>query len=252
MIDLQRLKSLRSGAAIRDFIESEFSGDVERLIDALDENLNQLLRSDIKGAERFARQTLALAEHLPPEWNARLISQQARVALWRGDYQSAKAQYSKALRQFEEHRNFEAAARLRKGLVEVLMYLGQYREAIATGRKALRYFRRKALKTDEAQLLTNIGNVYHRSDRNRLALLYYTKARKIFAPKGGIPLAIVDFNDSQIHRFLDGWETPPGKPIEDLVAALLGRPQLVAVFSGRLPDQAGAHRTGRRLVVSIE
>ena len=83
------------------------------------------------------------------------------------------------------------------------MYLGRYPEALSAGKKSLVFFRRKNLAVDAAQVMTNIGNVYHRMDNNRTALSYYDKARKVFERDGGIPLAIVDYNRANIYANLN-------------------------------------------------
>ncbi|MFH2037208.1 MAG: CHAT domain-containing tetratricopeptide repeat protein [Candidatus Zixiibacteriota bacterium] len=92
----------------------------------------------------------------------------------------------------------QAAAKLSKGLMDVYMYLGQYRDGLRIGQKALAYFRSNKLYADAGQILNNIGNIYHRMDKNRNALAYYQKAREIFKKKGGVPLAIIDYNRANI------------------------------------------------------
>lgn len=202
MITLSDQKRLADRTSFDAILKEEYDGDIERLLDSLDEGMNFLLRKDLSDAETFAAEAQKLTKLLPQRYEARIISLDARYHLWIGDFKSALKVYNRALGLFLRYREFQAAARLRKGLIEVYMYLGQYERAVETGKKAIRYFRRKKLAVDLAQCMTNVGNVYHRMDRNRLALQYYDKARDVFAKEGGVPLAIVDYNRANVHTNL--------------------------------------------------
>ncbi len=202
MITLSDQKRLVDRSSFDAILRDEYDGDIEAFLDNLDEGMNFLLRKDLSDAEIFASEAQRFVKLLPRQYEARIISLNARYRLWIGDFEAALKIYSRALELFQRYRNYEAAARLRKGLIEVNMYLGRYKQAIETGRKAIRFFRSKRLIVDLAQSLTNVGNVYHRMDKNRLALQYYDKARKVFAKDGGIPLAIVDYNRANVYTNL--------------------------------------------------
>jgi len=202
MIDPRDLDGLGDKAALESYISNEFAGDNSAFVTALDELVNNLLRTDLKEATRVVELCQTFRKTIDRRWEARLISLSARLALWSGKYRTALRRYDRALDLFLKFRFYENAARLRKGTIEVHMYLGQYDEALEQGRKALRFFRRKDMAYDAAQTLTNIGNVYHRMDLNREALRYYDKARAIFEKDGGVPLAIVDYNRANIYSNL--------------------------------------------------
>ena len=203
MISLQNIRHLVDPVKLHNHLQQEHGGDVRAFLKSLDDGLNNLIRSDLKKAEEFVKYTDLIAKNLDRKYQARLISLQARCALWAGKYASAERQYSRALKLFTRYRNFEDAARVRKVLVDVQMYRGRYREAIDTGQRAVRYFRKKGMQNEAGQTLTNIGNVYHRMDRNLEAMRYYDKARRIFQKDGGMALAIVDFNRANIFANLN-------------------------------------------------
>ena len=56
------------------------------------------------------------------------------------------------------------------------MYLSCYDEAKKTGQLAAKYFKRTGQEVDYAQVLSNMGNLYHRLDQNKRALKYYDQA----------------------------------------------------------------------------
>ncbi len=203
MISLKQIRQLTDRKALKKYLADRCQGSIEQLLKDLDAGLNELLRTDLKKAQKFVELSSKCSDHLPPEQKPRFVSQQARCALWSGDYKLAYKKYDSALGMFLKNRNYEAAARLRKGLVDVLMYLGRYQEAVEAGQKAIRYFRKKGLTIDTAQTMTNVGNVYHRMDRNTKALACYDSARSIFEKSGGVALAIVDFNRANIYTNLN-------------------------------------------------
>ena len=103
------------------------------------------------------------------------------------------------------------------------MYLGRYEESLDQGKRALRYFRSKKLDGEAARVMTNMGNAWHRMDRNRQALAYYEKARRIFEKQGGVPLAVVDYNRANVYANLDD----------------LGRAEKLYLTSAAIYKQAG-------------
>ncbi|MBU0984936.1 MAG: DUF3856 domain-containing protein [candidate division Zixibacteria bacterium] len=203
MINLAELQALRTRSGFDELVSERFDGDVEAFLADLDAGMLLLLRTNLKQAAEFALSAQRLRKYLPARYRPRILSIQARGYAWSGDNRRALKTYRTALAQFLEHRDHFSAARLRKGLVEVYMYLGQYDQALEAGRQALRYFRRRGMESDVGQVLTNMGNVYHRTDRNRQALTQYNKARRIFEKAGGVALAIVDFNRANIYANLN-------------------------------------------------
>ena len=180
------------------FIVERYQGDVTAMLADLDHGLNRLIRSNLKEANDFIDLCRPLLRILPSEYKYKREAMQGRVCHFSGRYHDARRLYRQALAKCLSARNAEAAAKIRRALIEVYMYLGDYHDGLEAGRKSLRYFQRKARQRDAAQVMTNIGNVYHRMDNNRMALRYYNRARKIFSATGGVPIAIVDYNRANI------------------------------------------------------
>ena len=203
MISLVEIRVLTSTNAACDFLAERYGGDEKRLLADLDAGLNQLLRTNLVEARLFLDFTQKFAGCLGPANRPRLATMEARYLHWRGENDAARTQFAKARSQFLKHRNYLDAAKTGIGLMDVYMYLGRYREALATGKKSLAYFRRKNMAIDAARVMTNIGNVYHRMDNNRMALSYYDRARPTFAKNRDVSLAVVEFNRANIYANLN-------------------------------------------------
>ncbi len=207
MIRLSDIQRLNSRSTAQRFIKDEYEGDVSRFVQEIDTSVNRLLRTNLHEADRLVKAIRKRGRYLPEEFEPRLLAMEGRVNHWMGNYSAALKAYTRSADLYQRNRDYLNLAKLGRGLMDVHMYLGQYQEAIRVGRRSLRYFRRKGLDADTAMVLTNIGNVYHRMDNNRLALQYYNKARDIFARKGGVPLAIVEYNRANIHANLNQFST---------------------------------------------
>ncbi|MBN1213679.1 MAG: CHAT domain-containing protein [candidate division Zixibacteria bacterium] len=203
MISLAEIKRLDNRSAVERIIAGRYGGDVEILLKEFDGGLNYLLRSDLKKAELYLKAAAVCYSYLPAKNKPRYFSMEARLRLWTGDYKTALKKYVLARRLFASNRDFANVARVGRGLMDVYMYLGKYPEALETGRKSLNYFRRRGSTVDVGQMLNNIGNVYHRMDRNRMALRYYDGARRLFEKEGGLALAIVEYNRANIFANLN-------------------------------------------------
>ncbi|MBD3402045.1 CHAT domain-containing protein, partial [candidate division GN15 bacterium] len=153
---------------------------------------------DLEQARQYLRRVGRVFAYVDNRYRPRLRGMQGRLHHYSGHYQQALTAYQQAREQYRAQREFAHVARMHRILTEVYMYLGRYREALDAGRQAIRYFTRHEMLSDAAQTMTNVGNVYHRMDNNRMALRYYDRARDIFAESGGIPLAIVDYNRANI------------------------------------------------------
>ena len=198
--DISRLTTAKSFSRI---LESRYDNNCDRLVADIDAGLSSLIRADLKKAEKYLGKARACFKHLPGQYRPRLTAMQARLYHWSGRYHEADREYLKAAAQYAEQRDYLNAARIRKALVEVFMYLGRYDMSLEQGRQALKYFRTKDIQGEAAQVMTNMGNAYHRMDRNRQALQYYEKARRIFEKQGGVPLAVVDYNRANVYANLN-------------------------------------------------
>lgn len=181
----------------------EFDGDFESFYSTVSKQLNNYLRTDLTTAQKFIKVTTNLLPYFPDNQKYRGYALQARYYLWAGEYKKSMTGYQKALDLTIKSRNGRASALIRKALVEVAMYSGKYDQALVFGQSAARYFKRIGDLNNYAQTVTNIGNVYHRMDRNKQALAQYEKAAKIFDKDGGIPSAIVSFNKANIYTNLN-------------------------------------------------
>ncbi|MFZ5980583.1 MAG: CHAT domain-containing protein [Candidatus Zixiibacteriota bacterium] len=203
MISFRDITYLRTPGAVRRMLAGRFENDPDKMVTAFDRGLNYLLRTDLKKAGLYLERAVGCYKFLPGRYFPRLLSLEARFNLWKGDYKQAEKKYLKARHLFAAYHDFANVARVGRGLMDVYMYLGRYREALATGRKSLNYFRKIKSGSDVAQLWTNIGNVYHRMDNNRLAIRCYDRAREIFKKDGGLPLAIVEYNRANVYANLN-------------------------------------------------
>jgi tetratricopeptide (TPR) repeat protein len=198
MITLDNLSRLQTKADLDAYVQERAGGNLPDLIPQFDAGLNELLRRDLKLAQTYVEKARRPFQFFPEKFWPRWVSMRARYHHFSGRHAQALRGYQEAERLYRNHKEHIHAARVGKAMAEVYMYLGRYPEALETGKQSLRYFRRKKMDRDAAQTMTNIGNVYHRMDRNAMALRYYDKARDIFARTGGVPLAIVDYNRANI------------------------------------------------------
>ncbi len=203
MISLSEISRLCSKDSIDRHIQKNYEGDVFLFISDINSTVNRLLQTNLKKVGPFIDRLTPCFNHLPPFHRPRLLAIKARFAHSTGQSKTALRMYKLAVDRLQKVRNFDAAARARQGLMDVHMYLGNYKRALEVGRSALRYFQRKGNKYNAARVMTNIGNIYHRLDRNNLSLRYYDRAREFFKPRGGVPLAILDFNRANIYTNLN-------------------------------------------------
>jgi CHAT domain-containing protein len=203
MIDVPDIERLDSHESVKSLLKRGYGNDRESFLADLSRLLNRLLQTDMSRAAALVNRLKLIRPALEVRLRPRMDAMQARFAHLSGEHRKARQLYERAVRDATGHQDYLAAARMRQGLMDVLMYLGEYKKAVTVGRKALRYFRRKQMDRAEGQLLTNLGNIYDRQDRNRRALQYYDKAAAIFEREGGVPLAIVRFNQANVHANLN-------------------------------------------------
>ncbi len=199
MIKIERLKQIQSKVDLQQLLHDDYNDDYNLMILEISRSLNQLYRKSIKDADAYLFVIKNCFKFIPKEYNHKLFSMHARLALWNADYKTSITFYQKALTSTSTHKDYYSTALIQKGMIEVYMYLSKYDDGLKIGKKALTYFKRHDLSNHAGQVMTNIGNIYHRMDKNRLALEYYNKAKKIFAKEGGVACAIVDFNRANIY-----------------------------------------------------
>ncbi len=206
MTPSSQFPAIRGTRQLLAVIERDFDNDPDQLVNAIDREISRLLRVDLREAAHLLQTFERLAGLLSKEYRPRVDAAKGRLAHWSGKYQDALTHYLRALKAYEQTKDSLNAARTRRGLMDVYMYLGRYNEALVHGKKALTFFQRKKMSGDAAQVMTNIGNIYHRMDANRQALRYYDKARAVFAPLGGMPLALVEYNRANVYANLNDFD----------------------------------------------
>ncbi len=203
MIDSKTVHTIRDKRALSELVDAGYDGDYRAMISDISRTVNKHLMDDLKAAGELISEVGRIRKHFPERLRPKIQAIEARYHHWTGESKRARSAYLKAAQDLLRFRDYESAAQARLGLMDVLMYLGEHDRALDTGRSVLRYYRRKGDSVTAARVMTNIGNVYHRMDRNNLALSYYDKARAIFEADGGIPVAIVDYNRANIYANLN-------------------------------------------------
>lgn len=198
MISHRDLRPIESADVLLRLLAERADPDAEAFVRDLDNSVNALLRTDINAALALLEEIRRLGRWLPARYSPRITAMQARYWQAAGAYRKAAAAYEKALAIYRRQRDFTNAARVGRALTEVYMYVGAYDEALRHGRAAVRYFKTAGLTSDIARTLTNLGNVYHRQDKNLLALRHYDRAREYLVAEGGASLATVDYNRANV------------------------------------------------------
>lgn len=206
MLHLSDIKRLTSEGAVRERLAADYDNDPDKLIQAVNKLINSLLASDIGRAREAVDQVGRVFQFLPSRYAPHHTAMEARVDHYSGEHRTALKKYRSVYRRFKKTGDHFAAARMGQGMMDVCMYLGKYDEALEVGKRSLAYFRRHGLRDTAARVMINLGNVYHRLDKNRLALSYYDKAGAVFRDKGGILLAAVHFNRANIYTNLNRLE----------------------------------------------
>jgi len=89
-------------------------------------------------------------------------------------YERASAMYAEAGDEIE-------AARTLIGAIDALGYVGRTDDALATAEKCIQIFDTSGQDLHRAKVELNVGNLYHRLERNAESGRYYTSARATFA-----------------------------------------------------------------------
>ncbi len=203
----ERLSQITTPKALKAFLDRHYDGSLEKFYIALNAESDRLIRTDLTQALQLSEWTSGLEPLFPDKYRAQLYRIWGRHAHLSGDYPHALKLYNRAIELFTVVGDRNSRARVQKALLDVLAYLGQYDKAVDIGRQSLRYYHRVNATTDYAQVLTNLGNLYHRLDENVKALRYYDRAYDIFR-KLDIPyaLALVQFNRGNIYSNLNELE----------------------------------------------
>jgi tetratricopeptide (TPR) repeat protein len=203
-MNLNRLARVKTRASLKRMLDRYYGGSPKVFINELNKESVRLIRTDLKKARLLTLRTAGLERILPEPQRAHLYRIWGRHCHLSSEYSEARKLYEKALALFTKLRDQDSSARVRKALLDVMMYLGKYDIAVKTGKQALRYFKRIGSDLDYAQVLTNLGNLYHRLDQNLKALKYYDPAYEIFKKlKNDYAVALVQFNRGNVYSNLN-------------------------------------------------
>lgn len=185
-------------------LDREFGGSLEDFFAELNRESDRLIRTDLNQAQRLTKKTTGLETLLPDNYRAHLYRIWARHYHLSGKYPAAHRLYLKALELFGKLRDYNSRAKVQKALLDVFMYIRKYDEGIKAGHQSLKYYRRIGSAVDSAQVMTNLGNLYHRLDQNLKALDYYNRAFEIFKRLNhDYAMALVQFNRANVYANLN-------------------------------------------------
>ncbi len=203
-MNFKQLSKIATPKALQAFLDRHYDGAIEKFYSALNAESDRLIRTDLTQALQLNEWTAGLESLLPDKYRAQLYRIWGRHAHLSGDYPLALKLYNRAIGLFAAVGDRNSRARVQKALLDVLAYLGKYDQAIEVGRQSLRFYGRIKATTDYAQVLTNLGNLYHRLDENKKALRYYDRAYEIFKHLDNTyALALVQFNRGNIYSNLN-------------------------------------------------
>ena len=202
MITIEQLTNLNSQKKFLAFLDSHYKGNPASFVDSVSASLNIFLATDLKKAEKYLKKSLQTLTFLSEDIKPRFLAMEGRLAHWSGRPESALKKYRESCRLFRKYGNKMAEMRTGIGLMDVHMYLGNYEQAIKVGKASLNFFTKNEEPILAANTMINLGNVYHRLDKNPLALEYYDKAREIYYGRDKQRLAMAEYNRANIHANL--------------------------------------------------
>jgi tetratricopeptide (TPR) repeat protein len=203
-MNTNRLSKIKTKASLKRMLDRHYDGSLEAFFSELNKESDRLIRTDLKKARLLTVKTAGLEGIIPDNFRAILYRIWARHYHLSSIYPAAHRLYSRALVLFESFGDRNGCARVQKAMLDVMMYLGRYGEGVEIGRRSLQYFRRTGADVDYAQVMTNLGNLYHRLDENRKALNCYNRALKIFSKlDNNYAVALVQFNRGNIFSNLN-------------------------------------------------
>jgi tetratricopeptide (TPR) repeat protein len=184
------------------FLEAHPDAATPQLVRTLKERVEELHRTDAKAARELAQCVVLVAERAG-DLESQALAYRARglAALASGWQRDVLAHYQAAERLYQELGNELERARVLRSMIDPLMHLGRYDEALTAGRTARDLLKARGEVVLAAQVEANIGNVYHRLDRDAESLDAYDRALATFVDVGDAKAtAIVQFN--RAHVFL--------------------------------------------------
>jgi CHAT domain-containing protein/tetratricopeptide (TPR) repeat protein len=164
------------------------------LVDQLYGQIMELLRVDLRRAERLAQGLDWLASKLADGY-ARAQSLRARghVLYLTSRYLRAAQKYQAAMKTFDRLGLDLQVALTISSMLQSLIYLGKYKQAFRSAQRARKIFAKHGDRLRLARLDSNVGNILHRLDRFTEALDYYGRAHRVFLEleqMGDVPVTL--------------------------------------------------------------
>jgi len=154
----------------------------EDFVRAAKQRLDEALRSDARQALALGDLTVAAATLMEEPILLGLATRGKAQALHQSGacteaiplYERASAMYADAGEEIE-------AARTLIGAIDALGYVGRTQDALATAERCIEVFNRLGQDIHRAKVELNVGNLYHRLERNSESGRHYSSARAVFA-----------------------------------------------------------------------
>ena len=171
------------------------------LCEALKARVAREVRTDVKRAQKLAALCQLVARRVRDP-RARAVAAHARAMVLdsAGDYRRALPLYEQAERLYEQVGASLEAARIRRAKMGALMYLGRYAQALSAARAAYVVFAAHRQRRLKAEVLANLGAIYHHLDRYPEALACLREARRMLSwHRDGVARAHVELNLAIVH-----------------------------------------------------
>lgn len=154
--------------------------EIHEAVESMAGHVLKSLRVEPRRALEIADRAALLADCSPdeiPRARTRWVRGHALAGLQRNA--EAVGCYDSAAKTYEVHGRTADVARIAIGQVNVLTYLGRYNEALQVGAAARETLKRTGQAPAAARMDLNLGNLYHRIEKPRLALRHYDRALRV-------------------------------------------------------------------------
>ncbi|HEY6388595.1 MAG TPA: CHAT domain-containing protein [Candidatus Acidoferrum sp.] len=139
------------------------------------------IRVDTKEALHLAEAAVLVGRKLRRKEDIALGTRAKANALYAcGDNRAAVEHHEQAIEAYESLGNLKEAARTLSSSIQPLILLGEYDRAFKSSGRARKIFQRLGETRRIATLENNVGNIFHRQDRFKEAMLHYQRACDTF------------------------------------------------------------------------
>lgn len=171
-----RLAELPNEASRLQFLASR--GLISRsTVEQLDTAVTDLLRVDLRKAQKLAQAAVAVANELG-DYESRAYALRAMAnSLWfLGENKEASELHAQAVQLFKKTEKPVEVGRTLSTSIQSLILLGEYDRAHAAAEEARKLFSEAGETKRLARLDINVANIFYRQDKYREALDYYQRA----------------------------------------------------------------------------